>query len=166
MLLDLLGAPGPRVPSYFDDTHWAYACLAGIERRMRGLGVLETTTTTTGESASRPFLPDTATGAFRGGYVADDHVPFLQRGVNVLHVIPMPFPAVWHTLDDDAAHLHLPTVRDWARILTGFVAEWMDLDAHMLGGRLGVEKEDEGGGGDGRRAEGSEQHKGRERMEL
>lgn len=34
----------------------------------------------------------------RGG-IDDDHRPFLQRGVPVFHVIPLPFPHVWHTLE-------------------------------------------------------------------
>jgi hypothetical protein len=32
------------------------------------------------------------------GYMGDDHVPFLHRGVSVLHVITEPFPSVWHRL--------------------------------------------------------------------
>jgi len=32
------------------------------------------------------------------GYMGDDHVPFLHKGVNILHVITEPFPRVWHTL--------------------------------------------------------------------
>lgn len=33
------------------------------------------------------------------GGVDDDHKPFLQRGVPVFHVIPIPFPDVWHKLE-------------------------------------------------------------------
>jgi len=32
------------------------------------------------------------------GFIGDDHVPFLQKGVSVLHIIAEPFPRVWHTL--------------------------------------------------------------------
>ena len=32
------------------------------------------------------------------GSVEDDHLPFLHKGVPVLHMIPLPFPRVWHTL--------------------------------------------------------------------
>ena len=67
-------------------------------------------------------------------------MPFLKRGVNVLHLIPMPFPKVWHTMEDDGEHLDLGTVRDWARIVGGFVAEWMDLE-----GFLGVKGEKQEG---------------------
>lgn len=58
----------------------------------------------------------------------DDHVPFMARGVEILHLIPTPFPRVWHELDDDGEHLDLDTVEDWALLTTAFVAEWMDLE--------------------------------------
>lgn len=136
VLLDLLGAPEPRVPSYFSETHWAYQNLAKIEGRLRKLGVLET-------RPKRNFLPEGGKEPkqFMRGFVQDDHVPFMQRGVDVLHIIPTPFPSVWHTMDDDGAHLDVPTIRDWARIMTAFVAEWMDLEGHLAGGGRGEREE-------------------------
>ncbi|KZL84710.1 peptidase family m28, partial [Colletotrichum incanum] len=126
LLIDLLGAPNPRIPSYFPTTHWAYKKMAKIEHRMRELGVLET-------KPKYPFLTDRKKEkvGFSGGYVLDDHVPFMERGVEILHIIPTPFPDVWHKIEDDGEHLDLPTVRDWARILTVFAAEWMELDEHL-----------------------------------
>ncbi|CAN8101312.1 unnamed protein product [Discula destructiva] len=126
VLLDLLGGPEPRVPSYFQTTHWAYQHLAGIEARMRGLGLLDTT-------PRGPFLPETAKLAsqFHPGYISDDHVPFMQRGVEILHVIPSPFPWFWHKMEDDAEHLDGATMQDWSKIITAFVAEWMDVGEHM-----------------------------------
>ncbi len=126
VLLDLLGAAEPSIPSYFPMTHWAYRHVAKVEQRLRALGVLETKPKT-------PFLAEgesEAAQSFRG-YVQDDHVPFMRRGVDILHLIPSPFPKVWHTMDDDGAHLDVPTIRDWARIMTAFVAEWMDLEGHL-----------------------------------
>lgn len=61
----------------------------------------------------------------------DDHLPFLARGVEILHIIPLPFPAVWHTANDDGEHLDTDTTDDWAVIVTAFVAEWMDLEGHF-----------------------------------
>ncbi|GAB1310049.1 Peptide hydrolase [Madurella fahalii] len=141
VLLDLLGASEPHIPSYFPKTHWAYQNLATIEERLRKLGVLETRPRTN-------FLTESNKEAthFRG-FVQDDHVPFMQRGVDILHIIPTPFPPVWHTMDDDGAHLDLPTVRDWARIMTAFVAEWMDLEGHLPGTGSG-RKERSGSGKD------------------
>ena len=121
VLLDLLGSADPVVPSYFTTTHWAYQSLASIESRMRALDLLES-------KPAKPFLPNGA-GSMAGAAssISDDHLPFMFRGVPILHLIPSPFPRVWHTMDDDGAHLDMPTVRDWARIVTAFTLEWLDL---------------------------------------
>ncbi|KAK2596916.1 hypothetical protein N8I77_012799 [Diaporthe amygdali] len=126
VLLDLLGASDPHVPSYFPTTHWAYQNLAKIENRMRQLKLLE----------SKPkgrFLPehDKKPWQFHPGFVQDDHVPFMDRGVDILHLIPTPFPSSWHKMDDDGEHLDGPAVQDWAKLITAFVAEWMDLEGFM-----------------------------------
>ncbi|KAH6687823.1 peptidase family M28 [Plectosphaerella plurivora] len=126
LLVDLLGAKNPSVPSFFTTTHWAYRHMAKVEKRLRAIGALETT-------PRRPFLRDgdKPRSEFTSGYVGDDHVPFLQRGVEILHVIPTPFPPQWHKMTDDGDHLDLPTLRDWARIVSGFAAEWMELGEHL-----------------------------------
>jgi len=127
VLLDLLGAVDPHVPSYFPKTHWAYQQMAKIEARMRGLRLLRT-------RPKNPFLPEGDKQAERfgnRGYIADDHVPFMVRGVPILHVIPTPFPPTWHTMDDDADHLDPDSIDDWAKIMTAFAAEWMELDEFM-----------------------------------
>lgn len=134
MLLDLLGAQNPLVPSYFRTTHWAYKNLALLEKRMRELNVLKSV-------SSHPFLPesDKDKGRWFGGAIEDDHVPFMARGVEVLHIIPSPFPAVWHKMEDDGEHLDGPTVEDWALLTTAFAAEWMDLEGFMgANGKDGV----------------------------
>ena len=55
----------------------------------------------------------------------------MARGVEILHMIPSPFPSVWHRMEDDGEHLDLPTVEDWGKIFTAFVGEWMDLEGHF-----------------------------------
>ncbi|KAG7138605.1 Glutaminyl-peptide cyclotransferase like protein [Verticillium longisporum] len=139
LLLDLLGAKNPRIPSYFPTTHWAYQTMAKIEGRMRKLGIIESTD-------SQPFLPelhkehnqfrrgfveDDHVPQFRRGFVEDDHVPFMARGVEILHMIPTPFPPQWHKMEDDGEHLDIPTVRDWTRIVTAFTAEWLDIAEYL-----------------------------------
>ena len=57
----------------------------------------------------------------------------MARGVEILHMIPNPFPPVWHTMDDDGEHLDLDTTEDWAKMVTAFTAEWMDLEGFMPG---------------------------------
>ncbi|KAF4967591.1 hypothetical protein FSARC_4888 [Fusarium sarcochroum] len=126
VLLDLLGAKDPRIPSYFLTTHWAYRAMAGLEQRMRQLNVLET-------KPKVPFMPEgnKAANRFTRSYIDDDHRPFMQRGVDILHLIPTPFPDVWHEMTDDGEHLDLPTVRDWARITTAFAVDWMGIQDFM-----------------------------------
>ncbi|KAI3391361.1 hypothetical protein diail_7470 [Diaporthe ilicicola] len=123
VLLDLLGAADPKIPSYFLPTHWAYRAMAKIEQRMRDLGLLET------GAAAGPFLPesDRLAAEFTRSWIGDDHVPFMAKGVPILHLIPTPFPRVWHTMQDDGEHLDMPTVRDWAKITTAFALEWLDM---------------------------------------
>ncbi|NXK01501.1 QPCTL protein, partial [Corythaixoides concolor] len=117
VLLDLLGAPHPTIHSHFPRTHHWFLRLVAIEQRLRQLGLLRT------PARDGPFFhPSPAPGP-----VEDDHVPFLQRGVPVLHLIPLPFPRVWHTLEDTEDNLHPPTVEDLCRILVAFVAEFLQL---------------------------------------
>ncbi|WPH02087.1 glutaminyl-peptide cyclotransferase [Acrodontium crateriforme] len=126
VLLDLLGAKQPRIPSYFKTTHWAYKRMASAEHRLRKASLLK--------SDGKSFFPEAQKGEkdqWLGGYVEDDHVPFMARGVEVLHVIPNPFPSVWHKIEDDGEHLDIPTCEDWAVITTAFAAEWLDLEGHF-----------------------------------
>jgi hypothetical protein len=127
VLLDLLGSANPTVPSMFKTTHWAYRRMAEIEQRLRKLKKFRSL-------KSGPFLPEydkTEYDQWHGGAVGDDHVPFMARGVDVLHLIPLPFPAVWHTINDDGEHLDANAVEDWATLTTAFAAEWLDLEGHM-----------------------------------
>lgn len=86
---------------------------------MRELHLLES-------EPAQPFLPDVnATKA--AGAISDDHLPFIARGVETLHVIPQPFPKVWHTMEDNGENLDMEVVRDWGKIVAGFVLEWLDM---------------------------------------
>ncbi|EOD48763.1 putative glutaminyl-peptide cyclotransferase protein [Neofusicoccum parvum UCRNP2] len=128
LLLDLLGSSSPRVPSYFQTTHWAYQAMAKLEQRLRDLQLFKSSPNhPSKKKESRAFdepvfLQDANrdVNAHMGGMVSDDHLPFMARGVEILHMIPTPFPRVWHELDDDGEHLDLDTVEDWARLVTAF----------------------------------------------
>ncbi|KAJ4333141.1 hypothetical protein N0V87_007870 [Didymella glomerata] len=139
VLLDLLGSAGPKVPSYFKTTHWAYQHMARVESRLRALQQLRSSPNHPDRMAKREnktprtepqFLHEEnkSENSFMGGFVQDDHVPFMARGVEILHIIPSPFPLVWHEKEDDGEHLDTDTVEDWAKIVTAFAAEWMDLE--------------------------------------
>ena len=133
MLLDLLGSKSPSIPTYFKTTHWAYQNLATLEERLRALGSFE--------SVPGTWLPDSGRDAhasdvsFPSWGMQDDHIPFMARGVQVLHLIPARFPNVWHTIDDDGEHLDMPTVEDWAVLTAAFAAEWMELEGYMDAGK-------------------------------
>ncbi len=138
LLLDLLGEKNPNVPSWFKTTHWAYRNMATLEKRLRSQLLFFSSTehpkNTVGRQNSKradsPFLPEAekADNEWSGVKMEDDHIPFMERGVEILHIIPYPFPRAWHNLDDDGEHLDLDTVKDWATLTTAFVAEWMDLE--------------------------------------
>lgn len=128
VLLDLLGAKNTDVPSFFKTTHWAYQKLADLESRMRSQGLLKS------RPSSQKFLTEANkrdSDMWLGGHVGDDHVPFMARGVNVLHLIPSHFPPVWHTIKDDGDALDTDTTADWAKLTAAFAAEWMDLEGFM-----------------------------------
>lgn len=128
VLLDLLGSANPTVPSYWSSTHWAYKNMAALEKRLRNAPVQVMKS-----KPVRPFLIDAEKKDKRwtGLMMQDDHVPFVQRGVEVLHLIPSPFPAVWHRMTDDGEHLDMDTVEDWAKLTIAFAAEWLDLEGHF-----------------------------------
>ncbi|XP_068034143.1 glutaminyl-peptide cyclotransferase-like protein [Anomalospiza imberbis] len=117
VLLDLLGGPSPAIHSHFPRSHHWFLRLVSIEQRLRRLGLLH----------AAPPEPPFFRLSPAPGPVEDDHVPFLQRGVAVLHLIPTPFPRVWHTPGDTEDNLHPPTVQDLAKILLVFVAEFLQL---------------------------------------
>lgn len=125
VLLDLLGSRNPKVPSYFKVTHWAYKMMADLEKRLRDHSLFRS-------SGSTWFYDlDKSNDRWMGGMIGDDHVPFMARGVDVLHLIPSPFPPVWHKMSDDGEHLDMDTTEDWAVLVTAFAAEWMDLGSYM-----------------------------------
>lgn len=150
VLLDLLGSSSPKVPSYFKTTHWAYTNMARLEDRLRNIGLMASSPydRLRGVPLSRSQAKwlsdlDKSNDRWQGGMVGDDHVPFMARGVEVLHIIPSPFPTVWHKPDDDGEHLDMDTTEDWAVLVTAFAAEWMDLEGYM--GDTTQQKRDQSG---------------------
>lgn len=97
VLLDLLGAARPLIRSYFPSTGWLFDEMASAEARLGAAGALDEKDFKWDAHRSGFFIPRTGYQASWGG-IEDDHIPFLERGVSILHVIASPFPAVWHTL--------------------------------------------------------------------
>ncbi|KAJ5935245.1 hypothetical protein N7466_004792 [Penicillium verhagenii] len=131
VLLDLLGSKSPNIMSFYQTTHWAYQNMGGLEQRLRSLGQFKS-------SSTSPWFIDTSKDSHQVvamGGIQDDHIPFLARGVDILHVIDFApfkgFSHVWHTIDDDAEHLDMATVEDWTVLITAFAAEWMELEGFL-----------------------------------
>lgn len=120
VLLDLLGAPNPRVPYYFENTKWMHTRLQQIEARLAAMRALYPP----GDGAKRMPILDARKGP---AGIGDDHLPFLEQGVPILHLIPSPFPAVWHRLGDDAGALDFAVVHAWAKLMRVFAAEMLHL---------------------------------------
>ncbi|SYW81085.1 related to Glutaminyl-peptide cyclotransferase precursor [Ustilago bromivora] len=120
VLLDLLGAPNPTIPSYYDSTKWLHTAFTDAEKRLDKAGVLWPKASKGGKS----FFSNKKTW----GGIEDDHLPFLRNGVPILHVIPSPFPNVWHKLSDDREALDYGTMYAWCMILRLVVAEYLELD--------------------------------------
>lgn len=123
VLLDLLGAPGPSVPSYFESTSWLHQAMADSEKRLREANRLFPSAGSAMANQRSFFAQHKAWGG-----VEDDHLPFLHAGVPILHVIPSPFPSVWHRMSDDVTALDYPTMHAWCMILRLTVAEYLGLD--------------------------------------
>ncbi|VVT57874.1 uncharacterized protein SAPINGB_P005917 [Magnusiomyces paraingens] len=137
LLLDLLGTEDATIRSYFRDTDWLHEHLNSLEKYYRGNGIKTKKKGVTGSPKKRsslqkkPFFPRNGEWFHLASFLSDDHLPFIARGVPVLHLIPLPFPSVWHKIEDDADHLDKQTIYDWSLIMTAFVAEYMELSGYL-----------------------------------
>ena len=84
VLFDLLGDANPRVPSYFPMTHWAYRSMSRIENQLRTENLA-----TSGRNQKWFVDGDSYDSTSYKGGIEDDHLPFLHRGVEILHIIPV-----------------------------------------------------------------------------
>ncbi|KAL6938129.1 hypothetical protein ACO0RG_004668 [Hanseniaspora osmophila] len=132
ILMDLLGGVKQglrdvKVFPFFEQTVGFYNQLAEIEQRVNKLDSLKTRYL---EPEVLAFLnynkqdPDYLP-------VEDDHIPFYKLGVPILHLIPYPFPAYWHTTEDDFEHLDISGIHKWAKMLSTFLQENLFEDEGM-----------------------------------
>uniref|UniRef100_A0A7S1HXI9 Peptidase M28 domain-containing protein n=1 Tax=Eutreptiella gymnastica TaxID=73025 RepID=A0A7S1HXI9_9EUGL len=112
VLLDLIGAHDAQYLSWFKNTQHFYLRLADLEDTMRRQGLLRRTR----KYFHRKFNP---------GVIEDDHTPFLERGVPILHIIPWPFPKEWHTAGDDASILNWGAIYDMTSLIQRFVRVYL-----------------------------------------
>lgn len=125
ILLDLLGAPDPVFYSYFENSHNWYRQLITSEERLSSAGYLERyaySSVAMPVSTNRYFQSYTVKAG-----IEDDHIPFLQRNVPILHIIPVPFPQVWHEKTDDRSAVDITTVDNLMKILRVFLVEYLQI---------------------------------------
>ncbi|XP_014065859.1 glutaminyl-peptide cyclotransferase [Salmo salar] len=122
LLLDLIGGPSPRFGNQFPNTARWLTRMQNIERRLHNTGHLKDH-----PNNVQYFWPGMPVGP-----VQDDHMPFLNRGVHVLHLIPTPFPSVWHTFDDNEQNLDRSTIENLNKILQVFVLEYLNMKPQAL----------------------------------
>jgi glutaminyl-peptide cyclotransferase len=130
VLLDLLGAPSPNIINLNSNTQAEFDRLVNIETVLRKQTSTWSSPSTSGTTSSLPASPyfSTATDpGYNSRSISDDHVPFLDRGVKVVHVIPVPFPKVWHTMEDNLSALDANVMINFAKIFSCFVAQKLKL---------------------------------------
>ena len=116
ILLDLLGSAAPEFYDFYPRTSHLYNRLGQIEWTLHQEGKIDN---------KFPYFVGKRAG---GVFVEDDHLPFLQTGVPILHVIPIPFPDVWHRLSDDESAVDPATVVNLMKIFRAFFSEYFHLD--------------------------------------
>ncbi|XP_052008990.1 glutaminyl-peptide cyclotransferase [Xyrauchen texanus] len=116
VLLDLIGGPNPRFGNQLSRTTRWLSRLQNIERRLHALGHLENH-----PNEVQYFWP-----GLHVGLILDDHIPFLNQGVQILHLISTPFPAVWHTFDDNEENLDRTSISNLNKIMQVFVLEYLN----------------------------------------
>ncbi|XP_017494336.1 PREDICTED: glutaminyl-peptide cyclotransferase-like protein, partial [Rhagoletis zephyria] len=112
VLLDLIGAANPKFYSFYPNTDGLHHSLSEIELSLSGAHQLE--------GHNLMFMKRSSSG-----FVDDDHRPFLQQNVPILHLITTPFPPQWHTPNDNAANLHWPSIRNFNKVFRAFVYEYL-----------------------------------------
>jgi glutaminyl-peptide cyclotransferase len=126
VLLDLIGYHSPMFRDYHDPSSEFYKELSVIESTANRLGLVE--------NKGHTYFP---LGRIYAS-IGDDHTPFMEKGVRVLHLIPYPFPDVWHTMKDDEKSIDWSTVQDISFFLRVFVMQYMHLplpsDVPVIGG--------------------------------
>jgi hypothetical protein len=113
ILLDLIGGANPKFYNFFDETKQDYKSMVYIEKAMRNSNLFEGTK----YKNNKPMFVDSP----RYSGIEDDHIPFLKRGIPILHLIPSPFPRVWHKAEDDEKHLDMITIMNLNKVFRAFL---------------------------------------------
>lgn len=133
VLLDLLGTPMPKLINFYAATENYFNALAEIEELLYKNQLISTSQSTSQDTNTQTqnsytyFTKSAGINKSNTVYIDDDHRPFLNKGVPILHIIPNPFPKVWHKLSDNASALDEATIKDLALLFKLFVAKQLNL---------------------------------------
>lgn len=101
VLLDLLGYEPSNLYSLRAETNSFFDLLIRSEEHVRLSGLVK-------DQPSKNIFLQRRLYNFR---VDDDHKPFMNRGVPIVHMIPAPFPPFWHSAGDTVDKLSLPVMK-------------------------------------------------------
>ncbi|KAI1286768.1 Glutaminyl-peptide cyclotransferase [Halotydeus destructor] len=115
VLLDLLGSKNPTFYNYYpSQSAKDYGDLISITKELQADGLLK-------GNSKRYFSQSLSYSD-----ITDDHKPFMKLGTPVLHLIPSPFPKVWHTNGDNLAAIDMDTSMDLMRIIFKFTTRYLE----------------------------------------
>ncbi|ORY82798.1 hypothetical protein LY90DRAFT_697437 [Neocallimastix californiae] len=123
VLLDLLGTKNPSFTNYYKNTEKYFNNLSEIETMLLNKKYLTTT-----NNSNAFFYHSEALVDAPKLFIDDDHKPFLRKNVPILHIIPYPFPKVWHTEADNANALDENTIKDLSLVFKLFVVQQLHLN--------------------------------------
>ena len=58
----------------------------------------------------------------------DDHRPFMEKGVKIVHIIPHDFPKQWHTLQDNLENVDIKIMHGYDKLLWEFIIKELELE--------------------------------------
>ena len=124
ILYDLLGAsdPVPEFRPYFEESSIVFTQFRDLEHKLVRQGAYDLTRI----PQERMMNPYMNSASARGYKVTDDHVPFMNRGVPVLHFIPYGFPKVWHKYEDNLSAVDYTQVHNWSVLNRVWVSEYFN----------------------------------------
>lgn len=125
VLLDLLGSPDPAFYNLNPETLSWYLRLERTEDTLGSMSLLKSYTRS---GVSREDPPRYFQQQSLHAGIEDDHIPFMRRNVKILHLIPLPFPTVWHKIEDDRKAIDVDTVENLMKILRIFIVEYLHID--------------------------------------
>eukprot|EP00835_Amoeboradix_gromovi_P002326 NODE_130_length_18488_cov_0.389961.p3 type:complete len:324 gc:universal NODE_130_length_18488_cov_0.389961:11627-12598(+) len=59
----------------------------------------------------------------------DDHRPFMEKGMKIVHVIPHEFPKVWHTADDTIENVDMSIMHGYEKLVKSFITQELRIEA-------------------------------------